>query len=555
MNAGKRAFCIYTAIIVLQVIVMLYWAREKSNFYIDELYSMSYANSFTGRGDTARRIYDAPDWQYNKWINNALFKKHLLLSEEEQLFQLSFPEAAQKMLAGRNYFGLLNIAESIAGYSIVSARPGIVLNILIFIVTEIAFLLFMQKMNMEVRSRYLALTMFGFSGYVISFVEYIRFYIIVAMYLMWLLNLLYVVWGDDNLRKIIPAEIGILIVTYLSYKNSELTLIFFGIFSFFFVIALAIAKKWKRLVCYMIMGICSFIYILVTTDYVGILLHPAEHPDANGTALKASLRMTEPSFNAIGSRLSLAWKWIGTYYFGHYSVILLVAAALAAYSLLFYVKKKKYGQSASVPFGTKNGPAHRKISRECGFILVLLFTALFYTLFAAMAGFKAQRYYCFTIFLAAIIVWGILDRLLKWVPQEMLRGWYIILAAGVFISAIIPFQTRQIDYIYEEDRTFISALETYRDTNTVLLVRRESGVPHPFTVYDCINLTSENTDIYLIDMAAYSYEELNLTDEFILWDRLDRDPSDVLNDLSEHGYEIESLGTDHVSQAYICRIN
>lgn len=145
MNAEKRRYFIFAAIIMIQVVVMLYWANEKSNFYIDELYSMGYASNFTGRGDTERRISDGPEWQFNKWINNALFKEYLLVSEEEQIFQLSFTEAVQKMLTGRNYFGLLNIAESLVGYDFVSARPGIVLNILIFILTEIAFLLFMQK--------------------------------------------------------------------------------------------------------------------------------------------------------------------------------------------------------------------------------------------------------------------------------------------------------------------------------------------------------------------------------------------------------------------------
>ena len=253
MNAEKRRYFIFAAIIMIQVVVMLYWANEKSNFYIDELYSMGYASNFTGRGDTERRISDGPEWQFNKWINNALFKEYLLVSEEEQIFQLSFTEAVQKMLTGRNYFGLLNIAESLVGYDFVSARPGIVLNILIFILTEIAFLLFMQKMKMELCSRYLALVMFGFSAFTIGFVEYIRFYIIVIMYFMWLLNLLYFVWTNEHMKKIIPAEIGILALTYLSYKNSELTL-FFGAFSLCFVIALVITKKWKRLISYIITG-------------------------------------------------------------------------------------------------------------------------------------------------------------------------------------------------------------------------------------------------------------------------------------------------------------
>ena len=303
-------------------------------------------------------------------------------------------------------------------------------------------------------------------------------------------------------------------------------------------------------------GCRAFVYILITTNYVGVLLHPTAHPEASGTALRASLRVAEPSLAAIASRIFLVTEWIGTYYFGHYIVILLAATALIAYSLWVHGRKKEEGTPAFEAFHLKSDLKNRKISQECGFILVLIGAAVFYTLFAALAGFKLQRYYCFTILLAAVIFWGLLDRLIKKAPSEMRRGCYAILAAATVLSALIPFRERHVDYIYEDDRDFIAALEPYndRDVDTVLLVRRVDGAPHPFAIYDCVNLTSENSDIYLIDMESYSYEELDFSDEFILWDRENKDSSEVLNDLAAHGYEIESLGTDHVCQAYICRI-
>ena len=50
MNAEKRRYFIFAAIIMIQVVVMLYWANEKSNFYIDELYSMGYASNLRAEG-------------------------------------------------------------------------------------------------------------------------------------------------------------------------------------------------------------------------------------------------------------------------------------------------------------------------------------------------------------------------------------------------------------------------------------------------------------------------------------------------------------------------
>jgi len=54
-NRKNRYLC-YLLIMAMQVLVMLYWGTQKQNYHIDELYSMGYANSFVGTGDTATYI-------------------------------------------------------------------------------------------------------------------------------------------------------------------------------------------------------------------------------------------------------------------------------------------------------------------------------------------------------------------------------------------------------------------------------------------------------------------------------------------------------------------
>lgn len=558
MSSRRKTFLIYMVIIALQIVVLLYWANEKINFFVDELYSKGYASSYTGEGDTARYITYAPEWKPNEWVNNALFKKYLVVSDEERIFRLPFSEAMKKILTGRNYFGLLNIVESIAGYSIVSARPGIVLNMFIFIILEIALLIFMHKMKMDVRSRYLALIMFGFSGYIISSVEYIRFYIIVIMYLIWLLNLYYCVWSSSGLKRQISAEIGILVLSYLAYKNSELTMIFFCAMSFCFVIALVISKKWKQLISYVVVGLCSASYILVTTDYVDILFHPAKYSTVKNHAVDASVNISKLSLDVIKSNLYLLMEMIEYSYFGHYLVIWLAVVALTTYSLWMLGRKKDDGLRGTLELiGGKINLRKVKLSPESGFICVLLGTAAIYTLVAAMAGFNVWRYYCFAFVLIVITFWYILDRIIKkYVPQEMIRGWYIILMISVILSALIPFKVRNIEYIYEDDRNFQYAIQPYKDMDIVLVVFENEtyGYISRHEVYDCVNQMSINSNIYAVDVEKYLYDEKNFTDEFILWGHKEKDLSAILDDLSEHGYWIESLGMDHVSQAYVCRM-
>lgn len=607
MDSKRKSFLIYIAIIALQLVVMLYWANEKSNFFIDELYSMGYASSYTGEGDTARYITVSPEWKFNEWVNNGLLKKHLVVEEKEQVFRLPFFKALQKMLTRRNYFGLLNIAESIAGYSFVSARPGIVLNMIIFIVAEIALIVFMRKMKMDVRSQYLALAMFGFSGHGIGLVVYIRFYVLVIMYLLWLLAIFYAVWNSNSFKKIIPAELGILGLTYLAYRNSELTLIFFGAFSFCFVIAMIISKKWKSFISYIVMGLCGVVYIWVKTNYIEILLHPANYPQTSpdpNKAVGASLMIAEFSMDLTKTNVLNCIKFLEDCYFGDYLVVLMVAVALTIYSL-WIRRRKKDDELPTAPYitrpdtliamavwigllglsfymnkgviicvgivcilmsrslyeltGYKIRLRNVKLSPESGFVCVLLGAAVIYTLVIAMANLVARRYFCIAFVLFCIAFWYILDRILnKCISRELVFGWYIILVASVALSALVPFKTRDvgITYIYEDDRSFKSAVEPYRDMDVVLVVYvdKNTGRVYRGETYDCVNHMSENSNIYAVDLAEYLYDEVGFTDEFVLWGRNDQDISLMLNDLAEHGYEVESLGQNHISQAYVCSI-
>lgn len=609
MDSKRKTFSIYIAIIAVQLVVMLYWANEKSNYFIDELYSMGYASSYTGEGDTAQYITVSPEWKFNEWVNNGLLKKHLIVEEKEQIFSLPFFSAVQKMLTGKNYFGLLNIAESIAGYSFVSARPGIVLNMIIFLFVEIALLVFMRKMKMDVRSQYLALAMFGFSGHGIGLVLYIRFYILVIMYLLWLLTIFYAVWNSNSFKEFIPAELGILALTYLAYKNSQLTLIFFGAFSFCFVIALIISKKWKPLISYIVMGLCGVVYILVKTNYIDILIHPTEYSPKTSTgpnkAVTASLSIATHSIDLTKNNVLNSMKFFVDSYFGDYLVVLMAAIALTIYSLCIR-RRKKNDELQTIPnmtgldtliavavwigllglsFYTDRGVIicvgivcilmsrsiyelsgykirlrNFKLSSESRFVCVLLGTAIIYTLVIAMANLVSRRYFCIAFVLFSIVFWYILDRILtKCIRRGLAFGWYIILVAFVALSALVPFKTRDIGIadLYEDDRNFKSAVQPYRDMDVVLVVYVDKSTERIYRgdTYDCVTLMSEDSNIYAVDLAEYLYDEARFTDEFVLWGPNDQDILPILDDLAEHGYVVDNLGQNHISQAYVCRIN
>lgn len=98
-----KHYIVYALIVGIQLLVIIFWASQKGNFHCDEMLSLGYASNYTGLGDTARYIYEAPEWRLDDWIDNADLKKYLTVSEEEQFFNLSFAEGAKAFVTGRSY--------------------------------------------------------------------------------------------------------------------------------------------------------------------------------------------------------------------------------------------------------------------------------------------------------------------------------------------------------------------------------------------------------------------------------------------------------------------
>ena len=234
----NKVYIVYFIIVMLQLLTMLYWASQKENYYIDELYSMERAVSFADRGNVSYYIQLTDDWKMNEWMSNADLKKYLIVTDEEHLLNLPFLEIIKRLFTGRGYNGLLNIVTSLFGFNIVTARPGIALNMLLFIFMEFFLIRLMNKVSMKNHSKCMALAMFGFCGFMLGMVEYIRFYCMVMLLLIMILNLFYIAWTEDSLPRIIVTDIGIFALTLLSFKHSELTIPYFGAISFCFIVGL-----------------------------------------------------------------------------------------------------------------------------------------------------------------------------------------------------------------------------------------------------------------------------------------------------------------------------
>ncbi len=592
---NKKAYAAYAIIILLQVLVIIFWANKKTNYFIDEFYSMGYARGFTGNEPTAQYITLSPEWTYNEWHSNFEFKNQLYMTDDAKIWNSPIKNSLGKLITGRNYFGLLNLTESITGFNSVSNFPAVVLNIILFVVTEIGLLFLLTKLSVNLFPKLLALSMFGFSAYFISVAEYVRFYMLVVTLFIMMLNLFYVLWRAKDIKRITAYEIGIFVLAYLILKNSELIGPYFAFISFCLLIGFAVFKKWKQFISYSLGCMAGVAYIWLFTGYLQTILNPTGKAGLVGDIVSS---INEDTIEFMKTYREWELELISDTLFGHTRIALITIAALTGYTL--WMKRRIFKDAEStnnikisvsditaliiwiiiyrISVYRNNGILISKgiltlvliwlivntlwkkikvkgieLNSDSAFVIMLMLASVLYTVFTSLPNLRIWRYYCFVMVVIPISLWYLIDRLLKkttW--QELTRGWYIIFALSAIVTSITPFVRKNIYYTYEEDKQFESNVRRHDDLGVVLLCRPDNGQYDQY-VYDCINIRPDDSEIYLINLSDYKYEEENFRKEFILWDHQREDTQPVLEDLSNNGYTIESLDRNHISQAYVCR--
>jgi len=563
-------WCVYAVVFVLQLLVFLYWSRVKANFFVDEFFSMGYASDYFNEGTTYQYIYLTPDFKYDVWLDNALFKEKLALSYDKTVINASLVFAFTKLATGRTYFGLMNIAESILKCGF--AKTAMMLNLVFIIIAEVGLIALMNKLGFDRITSALATVMFGFSCYVISVVEYVRFYALVLMLMILVLDFAYTLWHASKWKSIIMAEIGLFVSAYFAYRNSELTLAFFGSFMFFLSIAMLLYRKIKQFFINVLFGIVGILYIAFTTDYLGMLLYPDKYSGGINVAISASQNIRNASWNTLG----LFLKWIidlfETYYFGNRYILFMMLAILIALTVINIIlksgerirRKRNIKNNTDINMNGGENENKRQFSHfleadlDSVFIIVLIATTIVYSVFCAVSGYRrVWRYYCFGFVSIAFTFWYLIDRLIKVLSISCKKKVLVLISILVIINVFIPFRTRNVEYMFESDREFVLNVNESHVLKAVLFLDglNKSKTLAGHELYDCVNAMSIDSKLYFVDSDVYNYEKVDFPNEFLLWFDLDSETEHVRKDLEQHGFEIKELGSDRCSQAFLCILN
>lgn len=589
----KRNILVYAVIIFLQLLVIMYWSNCKTNYHIDELFSMAYANDMFGVHGNPQYITESNEYVLEDWINVSDLKGYMSIPEEGKVFNVPLPRVIRSLLTERNYYGLLNIAESVVG----SSKAGVMMNCLFFIISAIALISLMRKLDMDGITSYLALAMFGFSVYLISAAEFIRFYMLIIMLLLILLNVCYRIWDSDKWRVVILNEIAVLILVYFSFMNSELVIPFFAVFWACFVITSFVLRKRKQFVTGVIVCVLGVLYIATQTRVFDVLLSPNDHRYNNGVWGYSGAAIIDNIKNISTYMIMDFLMWIKSlfeyYYFASRPLMYLALAVVTICLIVTFVPDKKYGIdikkinpiaialflfwlgifgasfilghgreiSALVMFciliiafaqsvGFRFRLSALKFSSKSIYVLLLTITAIMSIIFGELCSFRIWRYYCYAFVSLAVVFWYAIDRVLKKPAlTKSKHSLLITLTVVVIINAMLPFKTRNVEYIFEDEKGFIESINNLDGLDVVLLLSVSEG-PSIHTLYDCVNIIPDNTMMYVADLDQYKHDFMDYPDSFILWAHSESDMDTVTDDLEASGYQVNEIGTTHCSRAF-----
>ena len=613
---------IFSIIFIVQVIIFVYWSNAKHNFFVDEFYSMGYANSFTGRGDIGQYVTASKDWKFNEWINNSNLKKYLIVSGEESVLDLPFISVLKLFFTGRNYFGILNIFESFFGNNHISQTPSLILNIIILLLSELTIFRFLKKLGCDKRTAYISISLFGFSEYIITKVEYVRFYMLIILFGLLIISLFYEIWMCSDIKKFIFSGFLLMILSYLSFKNSEVTVVFLVSLGICVFTGLTLTRQWAKAITVLGAAVLGGLFVFFKFEYYNLLIsyfqkkNVIQHGLTDRLMLIQNFTISEFKWN-----LSQITEVIKTYFFSNMSILLSCLGITSLITLIAsddandglftpkFINKKtiktflsnhrgrsiklrpitsllllfwsiltiKYKLSSNTgkfclfiltltiiyiyldSIGKRPSIAVTNIGKNGQFILIIIGSALIYTLLSALCHLTKPRYYCFGYLMISVILWFLADRLIKYVvPQKAHKSIYCVIAVFTVIMAYMPFETRNIDYMYEQDKAMMRDIQQYSSLDVILIssINQDTNEPARHDTYDCINIMSDQSRIYAFDLLCYDYENIPYPKtDFVLWSSIERDISKAIEDLQNHDYSVELIGTTHISQAYICHFN
>lgn len=537
LNGSRSQVILVALILCFQVCLMIYWTTQKSNYYIDELFSFGSAHCFTFDKKDIGYIMDSDEWSYEEWIDNSVLKKQLEISSEESLLARPPFEGIKMLLSRRNHQGILNLLMSVFSPEKVSFYPGIIFNLFLFVFSQLLLYRICRELLNSPLMSFLAITMYGFSPMAISMVVYVRFYALVIFLVIAVVRIHQIMWRTESIAVYEVLILFSMFLIYLAMKNSELVFTFGAALILSYQTGTVIKQKWKKAICYFITvvpaGIC---YAYTKTSFLDMFFHPESYVNRDGPVGYLIRHLVNFNISYLKNAAITLLGWISTLLVGSWYVF-----CLFIFLVLVLLEIRWFG-----------GPHEKKpYADRLGFIGVILSVSIIYTIFALLTSLPEPRYMSLVFPLFAILVWKLLETLTQQLKyKNVARMTCAALAlAGILVSEL-KYPDR-IDHIYREDRAVIQKILNTDIQDAVTIFSPPRHPYHP--VYECINLMPDSGRIYPLKEDQHHIDTEGFPNDVLIWYLKDQDIEPYIGDLTENGYVIEKIGSTYTSDVYTAK--
>lgn len=539
MESRRSGFLLVAFILVMQVALITFWASQRSNYYIDELFSFGSAHSYTFDKKDIMYINRSDAWQYEQWVDNRVLKEQLKVTETESLLSRQPTDAIRMLLTRRNYLGILNILMTVFSPGEVSAAPAVVFNLVLFVLAQIVLYRIMKNLTDSNVVSVLAIMMYGFSGMAISTVLYIRFYMLVTLLLLLLIQIHQRMWQVESLLRCELLTLLSMGLIYVAMKDSELVFIVAGALTASYAVGLLLGKQRKKAFLYSITVFpISVLYAVTKTSFVDIVLHPSRYVDGNGAEAWMTYKLLTANKDRIVSLIFKYLGWLSDLLFGSWY-------ALCCFVILVLILLEvKY-------LGSMGYATTEKHEKGKGFIWVIAAICLVYYVFSLLTAIPAERYFMFYFPMLTILLWKAIHELSR---NTACRGEVLVICLALTVFGAVSLQCLRpeiIDFVYLEDRPLIQAVQDSGIDHAIVIYTDERDSNH--STYECLNLMPENAKLYPMKTEKHHIDVSECPDEVLVWIHYDRSPEQYISELLEEGYELEELGGTHASDVYIAK--
>lgn len=529
MKAIRKEQIAVIVVITLQLIFMFYWGTQKSGYYVDEFFTFDNAHYLSASTPKRIKLYDAEFLTYDEWHKISDLKSTLTVTREEALLADSVGYNLKMWITRYPYMVLMNYVQAIFFEGRLSKWSAISLNILLFLLNQILLYRLTVKISKDKTAAVLAVALYGFSGMAASMTVYVRFYMLVTLWMTLCTYLHVLMWRENNIVKNLLMEFLAVLVLYQAYRDSPLAAVQGVGLVCAFLAGLLLRKRYQQAAVYGLPIVGGGLgYILLQTDYIGYILQPGKYADADVTnvatagLLENFLTLTPDA--AVDRSIELA-HIICRYLFGHAFVLggyLLLAAGLIIWCLR-----------------TRRGRAGE---RDWGFFLLAVCPCAFYCVVSVCLELDAIRYNS-SIFpelavCAAVFVMYLAGKTDTRRLAAAAMGVVILAAAAA--TVYLP----RVENLYREERQDVAQIQSYQRIDSVVVdLHFDDRV-----MYECLVYAGEDTEVLFTSRGNVDYDAWH--NDVLLWLRAD-EGRDIIEDLAASGrYTVVEVGSTHESDVY-----